>query len=444
MGAFEYPILLEFRSEEHHIQHVNKHISFYTAIVNEELSLKLEAERVAKEEMVLQLEYREQQLKMKNEELEKKVEQLHEKDEQVRKVELLNGKREQYALVPPTSIGLQFEDNIMYFLEKHIETYRLGDEYEVEKDGGKHKCDIRVHWEGQTIGIEAKNKKVIEKEDLGKFDRDVKENGFSGGVFWSRYRKIPRTRDNGEGGNYIEMLNDNCLYVRGEDYELIIDVIFAYMRFLGALKYNSSENTLFLEMVQQMFKMMFEHYKLFGNLKNEVMKVDKSLKNDLEVIDNLCRKHRIQGVPQFKVKNTDLYVGKRNKFYDLSHYENKVLQMDRYESGASLRPIEGSKWTSPTKKDISKLTTKDPSCSRSPDCLRATFGPTKSTPSISPINETSSLLMKENVLMSSPATTTVTDDSISSETPKKRNSNLPVSYKIPPKKSSPMSWLDLI
>ena len=378
MGGFEYPLTLLFNSESEHIKHVKGHLSFYARILDKENQLAKEksekdaselretlAKEKAEKEKIekLKLAVEENLAKEKAEKTEeiKKIkfaadEQLAEvKAEktaveeklvveiiQRKKAEKLDLKRQSNAKVEPTAKGKTFEEEIAYVLKKRINTLGLNGCYWVVNDNKQKACDIRINWADGVVGIEAKHKGTVTQKDMEKFNRDRLKNEFNGAVFWSKTEKIPMTSDIGDDELFIEMMN-NCLYVRGEDFELITQFIFTYINFLHALKSNPSDNTAFVQMIRNMIDMMRHHYSLLVSLKKNVYELDKALKNDLRKITEMCQKHQdTQDVPPFQISTNDLYLGPKKDFRNLASYESepksKQQNMNHFFASTMKRP----------------------------------------------------------------------------------------------------------
>jgi hypothetical protein len=280
---------------------------------------------------------------------------------QRKKAEKLDLKRQSNAKVEPTAKGKTFEEEIAYVLKKRINTLGLTGCYWVVNDNKQKACDIRINWADGVVGIEAKHKGNVTPKDVEKFNRDRLKNEFTGAVFWSKTDKIPTTSDNGDDEMFVEMMN-NCLYIRGEDFDLITQFIFTYINFLNALKSNPSDNAAFVQMIRNMIDMMRHHYSLLVSLKKNVHELDKALKNDLRKITEMCQKHEdTKDVPPFQISTNDLYLGQKKDFRNLASYESgepksKQQNMNNFFASTTMkRPAvtdQSVNSVSPSKKQV--------------------------------------------------------------------------------------------
>ena len=205
-------------------------------------------------------------------------------------------------------------------------------------DSNKTKaCDIRLEYCGQgTIGIEAKDKKRIEKNDIIKFDRDRVQNNFDGAVFWSKTSKIHGEEDRGEGDYFFKISpNDKTLFLRGGDYDRSAYIIFTYAKFVFLMKNQKSSSQETHDMISKMFDMVSAQYNQFCKLKKEVQNLDVMFKKNLEMIAHLCEENRLKDLKKnFKLGETTLVVvpWKDVKSSNSNVYKNEELELLKNKS----------------------------------------------------------------------------------------------------------------
>jgi len=238
--------------------------------------------------------------------------------------ERLIGKKYKYDVVPSSAKGKTFEEEIRYTLKTCQKLMQMPCKID-EKDRTKA-CDIRLHVQGLgVVGIEAKNKAIISKADVVKFNKDRIENHFAASIFWSK-----ATSEDNENGHSFRMEGNSVLYLQSLDFKQSVDIIYLFLLCLKTSKAAEGDNSQFSTFIIKMFDMLKNHYCSFGKLKDEVRKLDKLLLNDIECIEDMCRK-----TLKLKIKPTDLnghlYLAcKSNIKYDgLGYYEKKGHQVNK-------------------------------------------------------------------------------------------------------------------
>uniref|UniRef100_A0A7M5WY54 Uncharacterized protein n=1 Tax=Clytia hemisphaerica TaxID=252671 RepID=A0A7M5WY54_9CNID len=362
--GFQYP--LTFLSEAEHIQHVKEHQKFYNNILNKinlEIQEQLRNERLAKEKahqkLLREKKENEQKLQTKNEELqkaqketEKLQDEARENRETVKQAEQLIYKTEQYKHVESSAKGKTFEEEIKYAL---VQTKRmLNFDCVIDTQNKMRSCDVRIRVpELGIVGIEAKDKQMITKDDISKFNRDRLQNGFVGSIFWSKSAKIYDTNDMSDLQSFIWMdASSKCLYIRANnDFERIALVIFAYVEFLIALKEGSgSDNKALTETIIKVFDMMVNQYDQFGRLKKEVQNLDITFKKNLEMVTHLCKTHRVK-INERLLKETDFVVVYKRDARNLNAYRNDELY--KIQSKSFFNP-KGKAMKSPMKSPLKR------------------------------------------------------------------------------------------
>ena len=318
--GFSYPLHLSFHTAEEHIQHVKNNKEFYSKILEPDVQIKYtkKLEEVKKEKLQLVETLKAQKIV------------IAEGKEQVENAEKLVAKVKQYREVEPTAKGKTFEEQILYMLKSVNRNYKLG--FTVDGSNRTGACDIRIEYPGLgVIGIEAKSKQRITHEDIVKFNRDRVQNNFVGGVFWSKSAKIHGTSDKTDTENYLELFSENkCLFLKGDDFERCAQVIFAYAKFLLLLKNQKpAEDKGLTEMISKMFEMILSQYEQFGRLKKEVQNLDVLFKKNLEMVNYLCKTHKLKNLNKtnFQFKDTSLVIVYKKDVHNMKAYENRELSI---------------------------------------------------------------------------------------------------------------------
>ena len=358
--GFSYP--LTFENEEDHIHHVKNNNTFYEEILMEyikrttkdedeqnkveEEKKKVEQEQKKVEEEKKKVEQQQKEVeeekkkveqqqkevkeeKMKVEKEQKKVEdekkEVEKGKEQVESANRLLKRKEKNDAVESTAKGKTFEEKIIYMLKEINREENLG--FKIDDNNKTKACDIRFEYRELLIGIEAKDKKKITKDDINKFNRDRIMNNFAGAIFWSKESKIHGGEDTGEGDNYFNISNDKCLFLRGNDFDRSVYIIFTYAKFLFLMKNQETPSQDISDMISKMFNMISLQYTQFGKLKKEVQTLDVMFKKNLEMIDHMCEENNLKPPKKnFKLEKSTLVVVPFRDALSTIVYENKELQ----------------------------------------------------------------------------------------------------------------------
>jgi len=161
------------------------------------------------------------------------------------------------------------------FGEKQLEYVlreELGQDFNVDGDGGTHKMDIRLAHKTKDylLGVEVKKKLNLSKRhDLDKFKRDKVLNNFKGAVFVSTQSPVKNIVD--EKFTW-KIINDNELYIYSDDLKFIALVIKMFLQFLECDSVQPREN---LRMVMDNIVTL---YNTWGTTKTYLLAMDKQLR----------------------------------------------------------------------------------------------------------------------------------------------------------------------
>ena len=153
-----------------------------------------------------------------------------------KKLQITLQKVEEYKNLVDLSAKRDAGESSIYkgeFCEKQLESVfkkEFTEDYEIDGGGETRRMDIRLtHTKtGTVIGIESKEKKIITRNDLEKFNRDKVDKEFKGSIFISTQGIIPKLVEN-INNFYLE---GDKLYIYSNNMDIIVMLIRGFLSYL--------------------------------------------------------------------------------------------------------------------------------------------------------------------------------------------------------------------
>lgn len=215
-----------------------------------------------------------------------------------------NKKRKREEETTPPWVGKNFEDAITIVLKHSSQMKSLAADIS-QQAGNRGKCDVWIKIPNLgLIKLEAKNKKEIKPHEIAQFSAATSARDCIGSILWSRYCKIPNVSL--EKGDFL--IHNNTLYLIGENYEEAQLYIYLFILHLKRIKHNDNQST---SDVLELIKMWKRSYISFKELKKVIKKMDTTLQEEFDYIQDLSNRH-MQINPDLKdignLKKNDVYL----------------------------------------------------------------------------------------------------------------------------------------